>query len=63
MTTESSFVVTTIECPHCKVKQKVNVGVNLRPGHMPTQYVFCINCDSEFDVTVPDKIVGGPFIA
>lgn len=60
MTKESPFVVMTIECPHCNTQQKVHV-VNLGPGHMPNQYVFCINCDNEFDVTLPDKIVGGPF--
>jgi hypothetical protein len=63
MTKESRFVVMTIEGPHCKTKQKVHVGVNLRPGDMPNLYLFCINCDSEFDVTLPDKIVGGPFPA
>jgi hypothetical protein len=61
MTKESRFVVMTIECPDCKEKQKVHVAVNLGPGQMPNQYVFCINCDSEFDVMLPDKIVGGPF--
>jgi hypothetical protein len=30
---------------------------------MPNLYLFCINCDSEFDVSLPDKIVGGPFPA
>lgn len=63
MATESLFVVMTIECPHCQAKQKVHVAINLGPGHMPNQYVFCINCNSEFDVTLPDKIVGGPFPA
>ena len=62
MTKESPFVVMTIECPLCNTQQKVHV-VNLGPGHMPTQYLICINCDSEFDVTLPDKIVGGPFPA
>jgi hypothetical protein len=60
---ESRFVVMAIECPHCKEKQKVHVSVNLGPGHMPNLYPFYINCDHEFDVTLPDKIVGGPFPA
>jgi len=63
MAKDSQFVVMTIKCPHCKTKQKVHVGVNLAPGHMPNQYLFCINCDHEFDITLPDKIVGGPFPA
>jgi DNA-binding NarL/FixJ family response regulator len=53
----------TIECPHCKVRQNIHVAV--RPGFAKKerQYISCINCHSEFDVSVPDKIVGGPFIA
>ena len=61
MAKDSQFVVMTIKCPYCKTKQKVHVGVNLAPGQMPNQYIFCINCDDEFDITLPDKIVGGPF--
>jgi len=30
---------------------------------MPNQYLYCINCEGEFDVMLPDKIVGGPFPA
>ena len=61
MAKAAEFVVMMIKCPHCKTKQKVHVGVNLIPSPMPSQYVFCINCDRDFDVTLPDKIVGGPF--
>ena len=50
----------SIECPHCKVSQKVHVAV--RAGQKERQYVPCINCHSEFDVKA-GKIVGGPFIA
>jgi len=51
----------TIECPHCKVRQ--NIHVSVRPGFAKKerQYISCINCHSEFDVKVPDKM--GPFIA
>ena len=51
---------TSIDCPHCKVSQKVHVAV--RPAQKERQYVSCINCRSEFDVKA-GKIVGGPFIA
>ena len=57
MAKDSQFVVMTIKYPYCKTKQKVHVGVNLAPGHMPNQYLFCINFDHEFDITLPDKIV------
>ena len=61
MAVESRFMVMTIECPHCKTKQKVHVAAGVRTGRMPTQYVFCIDCDSEFPVRASSKIVGGPF--
>jgi YesN/AraC family two-component response regulator len=54
----------TVECPHCKVRQNIHVG--LRSGVAKKehhQYISCVNCRAEFDVKVPDKIVGGPFIA
>jgi hypothetical protein len=51
----------TIECPHCKVAQKIYIGRTA--GKNQRQYVSCINCRSEFDVSVADKIVCGPFIA
>jgi transposase-like protein len=62
MAKASQFVVMTIRCPHCKTEQKVHVGVNRESGHMPNQYYSAINCGHEFDVTLPDKIVG-PFPA
>jgi DNA-binding NarL/FixJ family response regulator len=54
----------TIECPHCKILQKIQVAEQ-GPGSTQTkrQYVSCINCDSEFDLKLPHKIVAGPFIA
>lgn len=53
----------TIECPHCKVRQNIHVAVRSGLTQKERQYISCVNCHSEFDVTVPDKIVGGPFIA
>jgi DNA-binding NarL/FixJ family response regulator len=53
----------TIECPQCKVRQNIHVAVSPGFAKKERQYISCINCHSEFDVTVPDKIVGGPFIA
>jgi DNA-binding NarL/FixJ family response regulator len=52
-----------IECPHCKVRQKVHVAAPTGFAQKERQYISCINCHSEFGVEVPDKIVGGPFIA
>jgi len=51
----------TIQCPHCKVNQKVHIAARAA-ATKERQYVSCVNCRSEFDVKA-GKIVGGPFIA
>jgi YesN/AraC family two-component response regulator len=51
-----------IECPHCKVRQNIHVGAGTA-AQKECQYISCINCHSEFDISVPDKIVAGPFVA
>lgn len=53
----------TIECPHCKVRQTVQVAEQSRGAAQSKQYVSCINCRNEFHLRVPHKIVGGPFTA
>jgi hypothetical protein len=53
----------TIECPHCKVRQNIHVAVQRGPAKKERQYISCINCHTEFDVSVPNKIVAGPFVA
>ena len=53
----------TIECPHCKVRQKVQIAVRARLAQTGQQYISCLNCASEFEVTLPNKIVAGPFTA
>jgi YesN/AraC family two-component response regulator len=51
----------TIECPHCRVSQKVHIAT--RPAATKErQYVSCVNCQSDFDVKA-GKVVGGPFMA
>jgi DNA-binding NarL/FixJ family response regulator len=62
--------VITIECPNCKVRQKVQVAVRPRPAQekgRPTEkkreYVSCVNCRARFEVKGSNRIVGGPFIA
>jgi DNA-binding NarL/FixJ family response regulator len=51
----------TIECPHCKVAQKVYIATTAT-ATKEHQYMSCINCHSEFDVKA-GKMVDGPFIA
>jgi DNA-binding NarL/FixJ family response regulator len=52
----------TIECPHCKVRQKVQVSKHKTFAEKQRQYISCINCHNEFDVKVADRIVAGPFV-
>jgi transcription elongation factor Elf1 len=55
------YVVMTVECPRCKTKQKVHVAASngARRGDM----IPCLNCNSRFKVTIPDRIIRGPFPA
>jgi hypothetical protein len=46
---------------HCKQKQIVHVYVRAGRSPMNNQTVTCIKCKKEFDVLVPDPIIGGPF--
>ena len=54
---------TTIECSHCKVRQNVHVATSKTSTKRERQYFSCVNCHTEFDVKVADKVLGGPFVA
>jgi DNA-binding NarL/FixJ family response regulator len=53
----------TIECPHCRVRQTVQIAARNKLAQTGRQYISCLNCATEFEVTLPDKIVAGPFTA
>jgi len=53
-------VVITVECQHCKVRQKVHVAAPTGVTQTLAQKIACINCGKSFVVT-PDRIVDGPF--
>jgi hypothetical protein len=55
------FVVKTIECPECKTEQRIHVAAQTAPHHSASQYLWCINCESELELKSREKIVGGPF--
>jgi transcription elongation factor Elf1 len=55
------FVVMPVECPRCKTKQKIHVAVRAGAAQVGDQTIPCIQCDNDFEVKVPDRIVGGPF--
>jgi hypothetical protein len=59
-----AFVAVPVECQYCKTKQKVHIadkaGV-VRTVQTVEQCIPCINCEKLFEVTVPNRIVAGPF--
>ena len=60
---DERYVVMTVECPTCKTKQKVHVSTRTGFVQMGERTIQCIRCDNHFKVTVPDRIVDGPFPA
>jgi phage FluMu protein Com len=60
---EERYVVMTVECPRCKTKQKVHVAARTGFPQMGGQTIPCIRCNTHFKVTVPDRIIRGPFPA
>lgn len=60
---DERYVVMTVECQHCKTKQKVHVAARIGIAQTGDQTIQCIWCNNRFKVTVPDKILGGPFPA
>ena len=61
--TDEHYVVMTVECQYCKTKQKVHVAARTGGAQTGGQTIQCINCDNHFKVTIPDRIVRGPFPA
>jgi len=61
--TDIPYIVVTVECLRCKTKQKVHVAVHPGPAQADGQTVPCIRCNLHFNVTVPDKVIRGPFPA
>ena len=59
--TDKRFVVLLVECPRCKVRQKIHVAARPGPTVTTGEMVRCLNCDHYFEANVPDKIVDGPF--
>jgi hypothetical protein len=60
---DDRYVIMTVECPRCKTKQKVHVAARTGFAQMGDQTIQCLRCDDHFKVTVPDRIIRGPFPA
>jgi len=60
---EKPYMVVALRCPLCKTPQKVHIDA--RPGFTKgrSDRVTCINCSHHFRVTIPEKIIRGPFPA
>lgn len=61
--TNTRYVVMTVECPHCKTKQKIHIAFSTGGAQENDETIQCINCNGRFDVTVPDELIRGPFPA
>jgi hypothetical protein len=61
--TKKPYASVTLRCPRCKASQKVHIASRPEFGMLTEERVSCIGCDFHFKVTIPDKIVGGPFPA
>jgi hypothetical protein len=55
------YVVLTLECTRCKTLQKVHIAARAGFGQTGGERVSCIKCDNHFKVTIPDRIIRGPF--
>jgi hypothetical protein len=53
----------TLQCPRCKTLQKVHIAARAGFGQSGGERIPCINCDHRFKVTIPNKIIRGPFPA
>jgi Zn ribbon nucleic-acid-binding protein len=58
---EKVFIVVALVCPRCKTQQNVHIAVHSTFTHPRGERCSCINCGHHFKVTVPTKIVRGPF--
>ncbi len=52
-----------LQCPRCKTLQKVHIAARHRFGKSGGERIPCINCDNRIKVTIPNKIIRGPFPA
>lgn len=56
------YTVVTVACSHCQQEQVVHTRTRGGIWSLVRQSVKCLKCEQEFEVTVPDSIIGGPFL-
>jgi hypothetical protein len=55
------YVKMPVDCAFCHTKQTVHIVAREGFAQVGSQTVVCINCKREFEVTVMDRIIEGPF--
>jgi hypothetical protein len=63
LASKKPFLVVTLHCPRCKAPQKVQIASRPELGLPDEERISCISCDFHFKVTIPEKIIRGPFPA
>ena len=58
---DEPHVVMTVECSHCKIKQKVHVAASADGAQVSDRTIQFIRCDNHFKVTVANRTIRGPF--
>ncbi len=56
------YTVVTVSCGHCKQPQVVQILARTGFWLRTNQSVKCLKCGTEFEVILPDAIIGGPFL-
>jgi hypothetical protein len=60
---DTHYIIVTVECSSCKMKQKLHVASGTGAAQERAERIRCIDCGYYFAVSVPDKILRGPFPA
>ena len=56
------YTVATVSCGRCKQEQVVQILARTGFWLRARQSVKCLKCNREFEVMLPDAIIGGPFL-
>ena len=56
------YTVVTVSCGRCKQEQVVQILARSGFWLGVRQSVKCLKCGQEFEVMLPDAIIGGPFL-
>ncbi len=60
---QKPYIVVTLQCPLCNTPQKVHLDARPKFGQARGERVSCVSCGHHFKLTIPEKIIRGPFPA